>query len=68
MRTASPVAMSMFYLILGAILVYLAQEQVGERGWNFFSFFIIAFAAFDFFVGIRFLVLRKAIKNMQDKD
>ncbi|TSB44924.1 DUF4305 domain-containing protein [Alkalicoccobacillus porphyridii] len=68
MRMASPVAMAVFYLFLGIVLVYLATMQVGANGWTFFSFFIIAFAAFDFYVGIRFLRMRKMIKQMQDKD
>jgi uncharacterized protein YacL len=68
MRGRSPIFIATFYIILGLIITYLASNSVGRNGWNFFSLLLVALAAYDFFMAIRFLMLRKTIKNMQKKD
>lgn len=68
MRMASPVAMAVFYLLLGVVLSYFATRQVGENGWTIWSFIIVALAAYDFYMGFRFLRLRKVINEMRDND
>ena len=67
MRIISPVPMAIFYFLLGSLLIYFATRHVGAHGWTFLSYFFVAFTAYDFFVGIRLLLMRKTIKKMQDK-
>lgn len=68
MKGPSPIFMASFYMLLGIFLIFLASNHVGQNGWGAFSLLIVALAAYDFFVAIRLIRLRKTIKKMQKKD
>ncbi|WP_163651974.1 YdiK family protein [Listeria sp. PSOL-1] len=48
---------SLLYLILGALFVYFAVNQVNDRGWGYLAYIIIAMAVFDFVAGLRLLFI-----------
>ncbi|MFK3939071.1 DUF4305 domain-containing protein [Alkalihalobacillus sp. NPDC078783] len=68
MRGISPIFIATFYILLGIFITFLASNNVGRNGWTFIGVLLAALAAYDFYMAIRFLILRKTIKNMQKKD
>ncbi|GAF66686.1 YdiK family protein [Alkalihalobacillus trypoxylicola] len=64
----SPITIALVYCAMGVIFVFFAIDVVGRSGWNVWAFLLIAFAAFDFLVAIRYFQLRHAIKKMRDQN
>ncbi|MCC5893571.1 YdiK family protein [Exiguobacterium sp.] len=60
--------MLMFSLSFGILFTVLAYYSVQEYGFSFWTYFIIAVAAYDFFKVYQILTLaRKAKKENNDK-
>lgn len=54
----SPKIMGLVYGCIGALFTFLAVQYVKLSGWTFFTYLLIALAASDFFISIRFFFIK----------
>lgn len=62
MRT-SPTFMGVLYALIGVLFTYLAIQNMQVNGWDWWTFFLIALAAVDFVIAIRFFQAKKRVKK-----
>ncbi|KMK74380.1 YdiK family protein [Alkalihalobacillus pseudalcaliphilus] len=62
----SPTGISVVYFVLGTIFILLAIRSVNVVGWNLWTFFLIGFATFDYFLAFKYYQVRKIMKQMQN--
>lgn len=63
----SPMALAMFYFLTGALFTYLAVLSVRDTMWNFLTIVLMLFAAYDFFIAVRIMLIKKKIEKMNKK-
>lgn len=57
------------YLLLGALFVYFAIENIqANEGWGFFTYILILLATFDIGSGIRLIGFHFFIKKAANKN
>ncbi|KGA97791.1 hypothetical protein AJ85_20410 [Alkalihalobacillus alcalophilus ATCC 27647 = CGMCC 1.3604] len=64
----SPLTISIIYFSMGTLFIMLAIRSVNMSGWDVWTILLMGFAAFDYFLAIRYFQLRKIIKKMQQSN
>jgi hypothetical protein len=64
MRT-SPFFMGILYFAMGIVFTVLAIQSKTEDIWSFSTVILMIVATFDFGVGIRMMILAKAVKKLK---
>ncbi|WP_163970906.1 YdiK family protein [Oceanobacillus halotolerans] len=59
----SPKAMSIIYLLMGVLFVYIAIQSVEDTIWNITTMVFAVVASLDFGVGIRLMSLHFRLKK-----
>lgn len=63
----SPMALAIFYIVMGTFFTFLAVLSVRETMWNFLTISLMLFAAYDYFIAVRIILIKKKIENMNKK-